>query len=90
MFGVISRFLITPRVFALFESGLSLRCLPLLPFKLPVLFEKLPICLFADIENPKALILRNLGPTRLCSCLQRKAFKHLCLLRVYKPCTLLQ
>ena len=90
MFGVISRFLITPRVFALFESGLSLRCLPLLPFKLPVLFEKLAICLFAYIENPKALILRNLGPARLCSCLQRKAFEHLCLLRVYKPYTLLQ
>jgi hypothetical protein len=39
MSGVISRFLITPRVFALFESGLSLRCLPLLPFQLPVFFE---------------------------------------------------
>ena len=90
MFGVISRFLITPRVFALFESGLSLRCLPLLPFKLPVLFEKLPICLFTDIENPKALILRNLGPARLCFRLQGKAFQHLCLLRVYKPYTLLQ
>jgi hypothetical protein len=90
MFGVISRFLITPRVFALFKSGLSLRCLPLLPFKVPILFEKLPICLFTDIENPKALILRNLGPTRLCLCLQRKAFKRLCLLRVYMPYTLLQ
>jgi hypothetical protein len=49
MSGVISRFLITPRVFALFESGLSLRYLPLLPilllplrflFQLPVLFEQ--------------------------------------------------
>jgi len=90
MFGVISRFLITPRVFALFESGLSLRCLPLLPFKLPALFEKLPICLFTDIENLKTLVLRNLGPTRLCFCLQGKAFKHLRLLRAYKPYTLLQ
>jgi len=90
MFGVISRFLITPQVFALFESGLSLRCLPLLPFKLPVLFEKLPICLFTDIENRKTLVLRNLGPARLCFRLQGKAFKHLCLLRAYKPYTLLQ
>ena len=90
MFGVISRFLITPRVFALFESGLSLRCLPLLPFKLPVLFEKLAICLFTDIENLKTLVLSNLDPARLCFRLLGKAVKHLCLLRAYKPYTLLQ
>jgi hypothetical protein len=90
MFGVISRFLITPRVFALFESGLSLRCLPFLPFKLPVLFEKLPIYLFTDIENLKTLVLSNLDLAHLCFRLQRKAFKHLCLLRAYKPYALLQ
>lgn len=46
MSGVISRFLITPRVFALFESGLSLRCLPLLPLlSLPFLSLPLDLCL---------------------------------------------
>ena len=45
MSGVISRFLITPRVFALFESGLSLRCLPLFPvLLLPILRLPIPLC----------------------------------------------
>ena len=90
MSGVISRFLITPRVFALFESGLSLRCVPLLPFYLPVFFKKPAICLFTDVEHLVALILGDCCPARLGACLQGKALKHLRLLRVYKPYTLSQ
>ena len=90
MFGVISRFLITPRVFALFESGLSLRCRPLLLFQFPMKFKKFSICLGSDVEHLVALILGDCCPARLGACLQGKALKHLLLLRVYKPYTLSQ
>jgi hypothetical protein len=90
MSGVISRFLITPRVFALFESGLSLRCVPLLPFYLPVFFKKPSICLGSDVEHLVALGLGDLRPACFGACLQGKALKHLLLLRVYKPYTLSQ
>ncbi len=75
MFGVISRFLITPRVFALFKSGLSLRCLPLLPFQFSVLLKEFAICLFAYVEYLVALLLGDLCPARLRFCLQGKLLK---------------
>ena len=69
MSGVISRFLITPRVFALFESGLSLRCRPLLLFQFPMKFKKFSICLFTDVEHLVALVLGDCCPARLGACL---------------------
>ena len=90
MSGVISRFLITPRVFALFESGLSLRCVPLLPFYLPVFFKKPSICLFTDVEHLVALILGDCCPARLGACLQGEVLKHPLLRRIYKPYTLFE
>ncbi len=90
MSGVISRFLITPRVFALFESGLSLRCRPLLLFQFPMKFKKFSICLGSDVEHLKALGLGDLRPARFACCLLGKVLKHLRLLRVYKPYTLSQ
>jgi hypothetical protein len=90
MSGVISRFLITPRVFALFESGLSLRCVPLLLFQLPMKFKKFSICLGSDVEHLKALGLGDLRPACFACCLLGKLLKHLRLLRVYKPYTLSQ
>jgi hypothetical protein len=90
MFGVISRFLITPRVFALFKSGLSLRCLPLLPLYLPMFLKKPAICLFAYVEYFVALIFGDLRPARFCFCLQGELLKYLLLRRVYKPYTLFE
>ena len=90
MSGVISRFLITPRVFALFESGLSLRCRPLLLFQFPMKFKKFSICLGSDVEHLVALVLGDSCPARFACCLLGKALKHMRLLRVYKPYTLSQ
>jgi hypothetical protein len=90
MFGVISRFLITPRVFALFESGLSLRCLPLLAFEFPVFFKKFAICLIAYVEYFVALLFGDMCPARFGLCFQGKLLKHPLLRRVYKPYTLFE
>ncbi len=90
MFGVISRFPITPRVFALFESGLSLRCRPLLLFQFPMKFKKFSICLGSDVEHLKALGLGDLRPARFACCLLGEVLKHPLLRRIYKPYTLFE
>ena len=92
MSGVISRFLITPRVFALFKSGLSLRYVPLLPlhvpFQVPVLLEHCAIGLLADLENLKALGLCDSGPSAGGTIGVTEQLQHQRLLRIYKPYTL--
>ena len=94
MFGVISRFLITPRVFALFESGLSLRCVPPLPRRLPlqlhVLFEHCSVRLLTDLKNFKALGLRDPGPSAGGSIGATEQLQHQRLLSAYKPYTLFE
>ena len=94
MSGVISRFLITPRVFALFKSGLSLRCLPPLPLhvplQLPVLLEHCTIGLLTDLENLKALGLCDTGPSAGGSVGVTEQLQHQRLLRAYKPYTLFE
>ncbi len=94
MSGVISRFLITPRVFALFKSGLSLRCVPPLPLnvplQVPVLFEHCAIGLLADLENLKALGLSDSGPATGASISSTEQLQHQRLLSVYKPYTLFE
>ena len=94
MSGVISRFLITPRVFALFKSGLSLRCVPPLPLnvplQVPVLLEHCPIGLLADLENLKALGLSDSGPATGGSVGVTEQLQHQRLLRAYKPYTLFE
>jgi hypothetical protein len=106
MSGVISRFLITPRVFALFKSGLSLRCVPLLPLlspfsvplclpllfplQLPLLLEHCSARLLADLENLKALRLCDSGPSAGESIGVTEQLQHQRLLRIYKPYTLFE